>query len=186
MIGDKELGIDGVKLIESYQYNDSRGKFLKYLPNNYLTQKLDSVALSVNSNIGTIRGIHFQTYPFAEEKLISCIKGSTYEVIIDLRPNSQTLGKVVTFELSEGNARQVYLPQGIAHGYQTLEENTIVQYILTSEYSQIHSFSIDPIRNIEFNWPVNQYIISDKDANGLSISEACHLYRNSIEKSSSQ
>lgn len=184
MIDNQELGIEGVKLIESYQYNDSRGKFLKYFPDKHLTQKLDSVAVSVNSNVGTIRGIHFQIHPFAEEKLISCIKGSLYEIIIDLRPKSKTLGQIVTFKLSEENARQVYLPQGIAHGYQTLEANTIVQYILSSEYSQTHSYSINPLKNIDINWPISEFIISDKDAKGISISEACALYGNSIEKSS--
>jgi dTDP-4-dehydrorhamnose 3,5-epimerase len=114
------IEIEGVQLVNAFSTSDSRGSFVKFFPGNLLFEKLDSVAISTNPKMGTIRGIHFQIEPFAEEKIISCIQGSTFEVIVDLRPNSKTVGKIATFELSKENAKQVYLPKGIAHGFQTL------------------------------------------------------------------
>ena len=81
--------IEGVRLVQAVTSSDSRGRFIKFHPENFLYDKLDSVAVSINPKAGTIRGIHLQIEPFAEEKIVTCLQGSTFEVIIDIRPKSK-------------------------------------------------------------------------------------------------
>jgi len=172
--------IEGVKLIEAICSTDSRGSFIKFKPDSFLSERSHSVAVSINPKAGTIRGLHFQVEPFAEEKIISCIQGSTFEVIVDVRPHSRSFGKVATFELSQENATQVYLPKGIAHGFQTLLPNTIMHYILTSQYSPESSCSIDPLGDLGINWPISELYISEKDTNGVSLECAVQKYSDSL------
>lgn len=172
--------IEGVKLVQAVSSSDSRGRFIKFHPENFLHDKLDSVAVSINPNVGTIRGIHFQIEPFAEEKIVTCIQGSTFEIIIDIRPGSKSFGKIATFELSQKNANQVYLPKGVAHGFQTLMSNTIVQYFLTSQYSPESSYSIDPFGDLGIDWPLKERLVSEKDAQGVSLAYAAEKYAESL------
>lgn len=172
--------IDGVKLVEAIYSNDSRGRFIKFYPEEFLHRKLESVAVSINPKAGTIRGIHLQIEPFAEEKIVSCIQGSTFEVIVDIRPNSRSFGKVATFELSQENAKQVYLPKGVAHGFQTLLPETIVHYFLTSQYSPESSYSIDPFGDLHIDWPIKELSISEKDTKGVSLEYAAQKYAESL------
>jgi dTDP-4-dehydrorhamnose 3,5-epimerase len=172
--------IHGVRIVEAYTNQDFRGRFVKYFPSEFLDHRLDSIAFSLNPKVGTIRGLHFQVAPYAEEKIVSCIQGATYEVIVDIRPGSKTFGKFATIQLSEENPQQIYLPKGIAHGFQTLLPNTIVHYVLTSQYSRDSSFSIDPLNLPDIKWPINQFTISEKDQNGISIEEAGQRYATSI------
>ncbi len=181
MPGLNSIEIEGVQYIDALSKSDSRGTFIKFLPDNLLIEGLNSVAISINPKVGTIRGIHLQVEPFAEEKVVSCIQGSTYEVIVDLRPNSKTFGKVNTFELSKENAQQVYLPKGVAHGFQTLAPETIVHYFLTSQYSLEASCVIDPFGDLNIEWPIREYLISKKDLNGVSLEYAAQLYAESLQ-----
>ena len=172
--------IEGVKLVQAVSSSDSRGRFIKFHPENFLHDKLESVAVSINPKVGTIRGIHFQIEPFAEEKIVTCIQGSTFEIIIDIRPGSKSFGKIATFELSQENANQVYLPKGVAHGFQTLMSNTIVQYFLTSQYSPESSYSIDPFGELGIDWPLKERSVSEKDAQGVSLTYAAEKYAESL------
>lgn len=172
--------IEGVTFTRLLSNQDERGTFRKTFPQSSLRNSLDSIAVSINEHAGVIRGIHFQIHPFAEEKLVSCIKGSTFEVIVDLRPSSKTLGKVATFELSEENCLQVHLPEGVAHGYQTLTSHTIVHYCLTSAYSPDHSYSIYPLAELGISWPIKNYSISSRDNNGIRLEEAIFKYSKSL------
>ena len=172
--------IEGVKLIQTAYSHDSRGRFIKFEPDELLHKKLESVAVSINPKAGTIRGIHLQVEPFAEEKIVSCIQGSTFEVIVDIRPNSKTFGKVATFELSQKNAKQVYLPKGVAHGFQTLLPETIVHYFLTSQYSPESSYSIDPFGDLGIEWPIKELSISEKDTKGVSLEYVAQKYAESL------
>ena len=92
--------IEGVKLAWGIYSKDLRSYFIKFHHDDLTHEKLNSVAVSINPKVGTIRGIDFQIEPFAEEKIFSCIQGSTFEVIIDIRPSSKSFGKIITFELS--------------------------------------------------------------------------------------
>ena len=176
----KITDIEGVKLIQAVYSDDSRGRFIKFRPEELFSKKFGSVAVSVNPKSGTIRGIHFQVEPFAEEKIISCIQGSTFEVIVDIRLDSKSFGKVATFELSQENAMQVYLPKGVAHGFQTLLPETIVHYFLTSDYSAKSSYSIDPFGELDIEWPLKEILVSAKDSGGVSLEYAARKYSESL------
>lgn len=175
------INFEGVKLVSAFSTSDSRGTFIKFIPDELFLEELNSVAISINPKVGTIRGIHLQVEPYAEEKIISCIQGSTYEVIVDIRPNSKTFGKIATFELSRENSLQVYLPKGIAHGFQTLMPDTIVHYALTSQYSFESSYTIDPFGGLNIQWPIGNYSISEKDLNGMPLEFVAQKYAESID-----
>ena len=147
--------IEGVRVTESNSASDSRGTFIKIQPSLEFTDGLDSVATSINPKVGTIRGLHFQIPPYAEEKIITCIQGSVFELIVDIRPESKTFGKFATFELNAENGIQVYLPIGIAHGFQTLQPDTIIHYCLSAAYSPEFAYSIDPFGELAINWPLS-------------------------------
>lgn len=173
--------IDGVKFTKAKNVSDNRGTFIKFHPLQELGLSLDSVALSINPDAGTLRGLHFQVEPFAEDKLIACVQGSIFDVIVDLRPGSRTVGKWKSFELSAENEVQVYLPKGVAHGFQTLSPNSIVHYCLSTSYSPESSYSIDPYGDLGINWPLKTVSISERDSNGVSIDIAVKKYANSIK-----
>jgi len=171
--------IEGIRITQLTSVTDARGSFAKFHPLKEFGNSLDSIAFSSNSKLGTIRGIHFQVEPFAEEKLITCVQGTIFDVAVDLRPNSQTFGMWTSIELSAKNAFQLYLPKGIAHGFQTLEQNSIVHYILSSPYSPEFSFAIDPIGDLGIEWPIDVNSISDRDRGGISFSVAGKKYADS-------
>jgi dTDP-4-dehydrorhamnose 3,5-epimerase len=174
-------GIEGVRLTKLSSVSDSRGSFIKFEPALQLHGNLDSVAFSINPKAGTIRGIHFQIEPYAEEKIVTCARGSIFDVIIDIRPDSKSLGRIATFELSRSNGMQAYLPKGIAHGFQTLTQDTIVHYCLTSKYSSESSYSINPFSNLGIAWPIHDFLISKKDEAGISLASATQQYAKSLE-----
>ena len=180
MLSHNVAEIPGVKLTRAFNSNDSRGSFIKFIPQNFLHKNLDSVAVSINPQAGTIRGIHFQVEPFAEEKIISCIQGSSFEVILDVRPKSPSFGKIATIELSQENLLQVYLPKGVAHGFQTLLPNTVIHYCLTSKYTPEYSYSINPFGDLKIDWPLKEILISEKDALGVSFALAARAYADSL------
>jgi dTDP-4-dehydrorhamnose 3,5-epimerase len=171
--------IEGVKLVSARTSTDFRGSFVKFDSEKFLSEELGNVAVSINPRVGTIRGLHFQVEPYAEEKIVSCIQGSAFEVVVDLRPNSKSFGEYATFELSQKNVTQVYLPKGIAHGFQTLSPDTILHYFLTSEYSLESSYTINPFGDLNIKWPVQEFSISEKDAGGVSMEYAAKKFAES-------
>ncbi len=173
--------IEGVRLTKSISASDSRGLFTKVQPSIDFQNGLDSVANSINPKPGTIRGLHFQIEPFAEEKIITCVQGSIFDVVVDIRPQSNTFGKWAAFELSVENQIQAYLPKGIAHGFQTLQSDTIIQYCLSVSYSMESAFSIDPFGELQITWPIKEFYISEKDACGIPFEAAAQKYAQSLE-----
>ena len=172
--------IDGVMISEITTFSDKRGKFSKFLPSDSLNNSLNSIAISTNFQKGTLRGLHFQIEPFAEEKVVTCLNGSIYDVLVDLRPLSKTFRKWTTFELSESSLMQIYIPKGVAHGFQSLTEYSQILYCITSVYSKQNSFSINPFCELNISWPLTQYIISDQDSNGLTFDNAATKYAESL------
>lgn len=172
---------EGVEVTLANSATDYRGKFLKFHPTQELHGHLDSVAVSINPEVATVRGLHFQVEPYAEEKLISCIQGAIFDVIVDLRPNSKTFGRWTSFELSSTNNFQIYIPKGIAHGFQTLEPDSIVLYSLGASYSPESSYSINPFGDLKIQWPLDTKSVSDKDEKGISFQYGAQKYADSIE-----
>jgi dTDP-4-dehydrorhamnose 3,5-epimerase len=167
---------EGVRIISVKSVSDERGTFLKFYPNQEIRDPLDSVAISINPKVATVRGLHFQVEPHAEEKLISCIQGSIFDVIVDLRPNSKTFGNWKSFELSAANNLQIYLPKGFAHGFQTLLPDSIIHYSLTSAYSPESSYSINPFGDLQIDWPLETQVISSRDRDGISFEVGAQKY----------
>ena len=181
MTSSRVTEVDGVRINKIQSVSDNRGSFFKFHPGTDFKVQPDSIAFSFNPNIGTLRGLHFQVNPFAEEKLITCIQGAVYDVIVDLRPSSTTFGKWASFKLSGDDLLQIYLPKGVAHGFQTLEPNSIVQYCLSTRYAPEYSYVINPYGDLDISWPMEAIHVSDKDKNGLTFPAAAQKYAESIE-----
>jgi dTDP-4-dehydrorhamnose 3,5-epimerase len=166
----KELEIKGVFLIEIEKMFDERGFFArtwdkkKNLENN-LNPNIVQCNISSNSKKGTIRGMHFQTHPYEEAKMIQCLKGKVFEVFLDLRKDSKTFKKWGSVELSSENNFELYVSEGFALGFQTLEDNTELLYQMSEYYMPENSTGFrwnDPEFNIK--WPLTPTIISKKDS----------------------
>ena len=181
MLINQVSDIEGVRITPIKSVSDDRGTFVKFHPLVEFEHSLDSVALSLNPIPGTIRGLHFQVEPFAEEKLVTCIQGSILDVIVDLRVSSKTFGKWASIVLSASNALQAYLPKGIAHGFQTLMPETILHYSLGSSYSSASSYAINPFGELGINWPIKSYSMSERDSSGVSFSFAAEKYAASLK-----
>ena len=172
--------IPGVAFLETQVSNDERGSFTKIVKNesinNNLIQGLKNVALSKNSVSGTIRGLHFQTQPFAEDKAVFCITGSIFDVIVDLRKDSPTAGRWAAIDLSGEIPLGIFIPRGCAHGFQTNVDHTEVLYLISSSFSESNSFSLNAKEiALDIPWPRKISNISYRDSNGIDLSQALKL-----------
>jgi dTDP-4-dehydrorhamnose 3,5-epimerase len=167
----KKTEIEGLLIIEPKIFSDERGWFSEtYNEQAFINLGLniqfrqDNHSLSILK--GVLRGLHFQNEPFPQTKLVRCTKGSIWDVAVDLRKSSSTYLKWIGIELSANNHKMFLIPQGFAHGFITLEDNTEVQYKVDNFYKASLDRSInyaDPSLNI--SWPFKDVILSDKDKN---------------------
>jgi dTDP-4-dehydrorhamnose 3,5-epimerase len=161
--------LEGAYTIDLEKREDDRGFFARlFCINEYDQHNLDRNIVQVNNSLskdkGTLRGIHYQLAPKAETKIVRCIKGSLYDVIVDLRPGSPTFLKWFGAELSADNRMMMFVPKGFGHAFLTLEENTEAFYMVTEFYAPEFERGIrwnDPKIGIE--WPIDPVVISDKD-----------------------
>lgn len=173
--------IKGVSLHTGKISIDQRGSFIKFFEkdtyqSNGFDPNFNSLAISTNIEKGTVRGLHFQSPPFEEEKMITCLQGRIFEIIVDLRRNSKTIGKWAAIEVSDENSVTLCLPKGIAHGYQTLTPGVRILYGLSSEFNQDHSYSLNYADiNLGIKWPIPVKQISAKDLDGVSLQDAIEL-----------
>ena len=164
-----ETELKGAYVIELEKREDERGFFGRtFCVNEFEERGLNSEVLqcnlSFNARRGTLRGMHYQAEPFAEAKLVQCVRGSLYDVIIDLRRDSDTYCSWIGVELSAENGRMLYVPERFAHGFQSLEDNTAVYYQMFQFYAPQFARGVrwdDPAFGIK--WPLENPIISDKD-----------------------
>ena len=150
-----ETDLKGSYIIELEKLEDHREFFTriwdkKIFQDKGLNLKLVQTSFSFNKKRGTLRGIHFQKKPFEEEKLVRCIRGKIFDVIIDLRLKSSTYKKWISMELKSDDLKMIYIPRGFAHGFQTLEDNTEVLYQISNWFSPEHAKGIR-WDNKEFN-----------------------------------
>jgi dTDP-4-dehydrorhamnose 3,5-epimerase len=174
--------IPGVKIIPSPRIIDPRGSFLNFTSNSKAVEfglpEFESVSISENTLSGTLRGIHIQRFPFSQEKLIRCMSGSIYDVFLDLRKESNAYLSWSSIVLTSNEDHSLFLPKGVAHGYQTLEDNTILMYGLTSTYNSEADIHIDPNDKVlGINWPLTITAISDYDMNALPILEVVRDFK---------
>lgn len=173
--------LEGAFLIDLEKNGDERGFFARlFCAKEFAQHGLDPHVIQANNSLskekGTLRGMHYQLEPFAETKLVRCIQGSFYDVIIDLRPNSKTFGKWFGETLSQENRRMMFVPKGFAHGFLTLEPNSEVLYFVSNTYSKEHERGIrwnDPHFNIA--WPEKPLSLSDKDQKHPNFNPTYHL-----------
>ncbi len=164
-----ETKIKGVYFIDPEFQNDDRGFFARSFckdefRNHGLETDIVQCSISFNKKKGTLRGMHYQSPPFEETKIVSCPKGSIFDVAVDLRTNSPTYGKWVGTDLNDKNCKMMYIPKGCAHGFQTLKENSMVYYQMTEFFHPEAAHGVkwnDPRFKIE--WPIQDLIMSNKD-----------------------
>ena len=166
-----ETRLKGAFIIEPERLEDDRGFFArtfcqKEFEAQGLNPKIVQCNISYNKHKGTLRGMHYQVAPMAEAKLVSCTRGAIYDVIIDLRHGSPTYCQWFAEELNTENRKMIYIPEGFAHGFQSLEDDTEVFYQMSEFYSPEHARGVrwdDPVFGIK--WHERQRIISTKDKN---------------------
>jgi dTDP-4-dehydrorhamnose 3,5-epimerase len=163
---------EGILLINTVKHEDHRGYFsetfnqkknIQFANLNFVQ---DNQSLSVQKYV--FRGLHYQSPPFAQDKLIRVLRGTILDIVFDLRRSSKTFGKYASFEISSLKFNQILVPKGFAHGFLTLEENTEVFYKVTDYYSPKHDFGInifDKDLNIKLPVENNKIILSQKDLN---------------------
>jgi len=164
-----ETDLKGSYIIELEKLEDHRGFFTriwdkKIFQDKGLSLKLVQTSFSFNKKRGTLRGMHFQKKPFEEEKLVRCIRGKIFDVIIDLRLKSSTYKKWISVELKSDDLKMIYIPRGFAHGFQTLEDSTEVLYQISNWFSPEHAKGIRwDDKEFNIKWPIKNPIISKKD-----------------------
>ena len=166
----RELEIAGVFLVTPEPARDARGFFARTwcreeFAEHGLDDAFDQASVSYNHTRGTLRGIHFQAPPHGEAKLVRCTRGALFDVAVDLRPESSTYGRWVGEILSEVNHAAMVIPEGCAHGFQTIEDETEVLYQIAGPYRPEASRGIrwnDP--RLAVDWPLAGPIMSERDA----------------------
>lgn len=163
--------LKGAFIIEPERLEDERGFFgrtwcKREFEIHGLNPEVVQCNISFNRKKGTLRGMHYQVYPHEEAKLVRCTMGSIYDVIIDLRPNSETFKQWIAVELTSANRKMIYVPEGFAHGFQTLTDNTEVFYQMSEFYAPESARGVrwnDPQFNIV--WPDDERKICFRDQN---------------------
>jgi dTDP-4-dehydrorhamnose 3,5-epimerase len=164
-----ETPIAGAIVVEVEPMEDERGFFARTwdaaeFEDHGLTAALAQCSISFNRHKGTLRGLHYQVAPHEEAKLVRCTAGAIFDVLVDLREASATYTRSFAVELTPGSGRQLYVPEGCAHGFLTLADSTEVSYQISEAYSPDHSRGVawdDPAFGIP--WPAAVSVISDRD-----------------------
>jgi dTDP-4-dehydrorhamnose 3,5-epimerase len=166
-----KTAIEGLLIIEPTVFGDSRGYFFE----SYNKQRFnEATGLDIDfvqdnqskSCYGVLRGLHFQKPPYAQSKLVRCVRGKVLDVAVDIRKSSPTFGKYVAVELTEDNHQQLFIPHGFAHGFVVLSEEAIFQYKCDNFYHKESEGAIawnDPEINIDLTIPFDDVMLSDKD-----------------------
>ena len=165
----REVPLSGAFLVEPQRVEDDRGFFartfcVREFEEHGLNSRVSQCSVSYNAREGTLRGLHFQKQPHVEAKLVKCIRGSIYDVIVDVRPGSATFAQWYSVELSEENRTMLYIPEGFAHGFQTLTPHAEILYQISEFYCSESSGGIrwdDP--KLAIAWPRPAPIVSARD-----------------------
>ena len=164
-----DTDIPGVVIVDIEPVQDDRGFFARTFADDEferrdLNARVVQCSLSFNRKRGTLRGMHLQSEPWAETKLVRCTRGRLYDVALDLRPGSATYRRWVAVELSAETRRMLYIPEGVAHGFQTLEDDTEVFYQISNAY---HAEAARGVRwndsSFAIRWPLPDPILSERD-----------------------
>tara|TARA_Y100001958_G_scaffold30445_1_gene19586 strand:+ start:3181 stop:3735 length:555 start_codon:yes stop_codon:yes gene_type:complete len=165
-----KLPVLGAYTIELDKKDDERGFFSRFwCEKEFKDLNLDTSIVQINNSLSTkkatLRGLHFQYPPKAETKIVRCINGSIWDVIVDIRLESKTYGKWYGAELSSENRTMMYVPKGFAHGFISLTDNSEIIYLVSEFYSQKNESALrwnDPFHGIK--WPIKPEVVSEKDS----------------------
>ena len=178
-----KTNIEGVVVIEPRVFEDERGYFFEsFSEREFCAEVCDCHFVQSNeakSSFGVVRGLHFQLPPHAQSKLVRVAKGRVLDVAVDIRKSSPTFGKYVAVELSSDNHRQVFIPQGFAHGYAVLSEEAVVEYKCDNYYAPESEGAIawnDAALAIDWQIPAEKVILSAKDKNHSTLAECETLF----------
>ena len=172
-----KTALDGVLILEPKVFGDARGWFME----TWSARKFEAAGLNFNfvqdnqsysAQCGTLRGLHYQTAPFAQAKLVRCTRGKLLDVAVDIREGSETFAKWVAVELTAENKKQLLIPRGFAHGFLTLTDDVEIQYKADNFYAPMCDGNIrwdDP--EIKIAWPFTPRILADKDAQAPTLKE---------------
>ena len=180
----KELEFEGIFKIDLEKIEDKRGFFSrswdkKEFEAHGLNSKLVQCNISFNKIKGTVRGLHFQKKPHEEAKFVRCVKGKAYEVFVDLRKNSKTFLKWDGIELDSKGLTCLYVPEGFALGFQTLEDDTELSYQMSEWYKPEFSEGIVwDDKELGIKWPITMSIISDKDSSLPNLDQTLKEFEN--------
>jgi dTDP-4-dehydrorhamnose 3,5-epimerase len=179
------LGIEGAWLIQSKRFTDTRGQFQEWFKRSEVLTKtgfdfeVEQGNFSVNHK-GVIRGIHYSLSSKGQAKWVSCISGEILDVIVDIRPSSSTFKRIEYVTLKHQDGRAILINSGLGHGFISKTDNTVVSYLLSSEYSPGDEYEINPFdKELNINWNLesmnkHKLIISAKDSNAPSLQERFH------------
>ena len=170
-----ETSLKGAYVIKLEPFEDERGYFARsFCSKEFMDQGINAkyvqCNIALNRRKGTLRGMHYQAEPYEEAKVVMCTAGAIYDVIVDLRPDSSSYCKWFSVELianystTTSNYKMLYIPKGFAHGFQTLEDDTVVFYQMSEYYHSEHTRGVrwnDPA--FEIKWPCNPTVISHRD-----------------------
>ena len=165
-----ETKLSGAFIVELERREDHRGFFARaFCQHEFADHGLQSVIvqanIAFNKTVGTLRGMHFQSPPAAETKLVRCTRGAILDIIVDLRPESPTFLESVAVELSADNHRALYVPERFAHGYQALEDGTETSYQVGEFYAPGTEGGLSPFDpRLGLKWPLPVTVISPKDS----------------------
>jgi dTDP-4-dehydrorhamnose 3,5-epimerase len=165
-----ETHIKGLVIFDPQVWGDDRGYFYEsYNANTFKAAGLDADFVQDNqaySSYGVLRGLHYQVGEFAQAKLVRCIQGEVLDVVVDIRPDSETYGQHLGVLLNEDNKRQLFVPRGFAHGYVVLSDTALFAYKCDNFYSKNHEGGLafdDPKLNIDWKIAMKNALLSDKD-----------------------
>ena len=177
----KPTTLKDVYVIEPHIYRDERGYFFETYNTKEFEEKIGKFHIvqenQSRSKHGVIRGLHYQKPPFTQAKIVTVVKGAVLDVVVDIRRDSPTFGQYYSIILDGTNKLQLYIPRGFAHGFITIDEDTIFQYKVDNEYAPFYDAGIrfnDTYLKIDWKQKKN-IIVSDKDKN-LPEFSACHFY----------
>ncbi|MGN6097993.1 MAG: dTDP-4-dehydrorhamnose 3,5-epimerase [Bosea sp. (in: a-proteobacteria)] len=184
MLSVEETAIPAVKIITPKRHGDHRGFFSEvYKQLDMAEAGIDLVFVqdnhSLSAQVGTLRGLHFQSAPFAQDKLVRVGRGRILDVAVDIRTSSPTFGRHVAVELSAENWKQLLVPIGFAHGFVTLEPDTEVLYKVTAPYGPDNDHGLafdDPALGIDWGLPADRLVLSDKDRKHPRLAEMLRYF----------
>ena len=172
--------IDGVVIIEPTIFGDARGYFFESFSQREFDEKICPIRFVQDnesmSHFGVMRGLHFQRPPYAQSKLVRCVRGAVLDVAVDIRQGSPTYGKHVAVELTEENHRQLFIPTGFAHGFAVLSETAVFQYKCDEFYHPEADGGIsitDRSLGIDWHIPADKALLSAKDTRHPLLRDFC-------------